>query len=167
MSTLSVNLAFAGIILVALGLMTAILSQVARALGHSPSRIQRRLAVLWLSVLLAVVIGLVLRWVFPGGLFQVNFAHGHATSWFVLSGRGAGVFLVVGLLAMALCAALGLWAIRALQRPAEDSESSAESQKPLRTANGAETPPMQTPEAHRPPLSPPPPPPPPPEGDAS
>ena len=118
MSGNGVNIAFGAVVFVALFFMTLVLAKLAPELGHPHESVRRRLFLLWLSVGLAVGVGLALRRTFPRGLFQINFTHAYATPWFTLSGPAAGVFLVAGLVAMALCAGLGLWSIGSLQRPA-------------------------------------------------
>ena len=118
MKETGIFIAFGAVVFVALLFMTLVLAKLGPELGHPLERVRARLYLLWLSVGLAVAVGLGLRRVFPRGLFQVNLTHAYSTPWFTLSGPGAGVFLVAGLLAMALCAALGLWAVSSLQRPA-------------------------------------------------
>jgi hypothetical protein len=116
-SEVGTDVAFGVLVAVALALMTYMLWRQAQELGHAPGRARGRLLILWVAVGAAVALGLFLRRVFPEGLFQINFTHAYSTPWFTLSGGSSGLFLAAGLLGMALCAAVALWAINSLQRP--------------------------------------------------
>ena len=126
MSETGTYVAFGVVVVGALTMMSYLLWNGAGSLGHSPGRVALRLVILWLAVVVAVLVGTALRRVFPAGLFQISFSRQYDTPWFQLTGPGAGLVLAGGLAAMGLCAAIGLWAISSLQRPADSAAGAAE-----------------------------------------
>ena len=130
MSDTGTVVVFGVVVVGALTMMSYLLWNGAGSLGHAPGRVAVRLGLLWFCVAAAVLVGLLLRRVFRGALFEISFTRHYDTPWFQLSGPGAGLFLAVGLVAMAVCALVALWAISSLQHPADPAAPEEEATTP-------------------------------------
>lgn len=120
-------IAFFVVVVAALAILSYLLWRGAGEYGHPRRRVISRLGVVWGCVGLAVALGLLVRRVFRGPLFEFNLHREYATPWFQLTGPSAGLVLLLSLGIMVVCAVVAIRAADSLQHPAEPDAEEASS----------------------------------------